>query len=98
MRHERRQEPPSSPPSPAAAVLFDVTVADTRAVARAKIEFLYVAVAAELLGRAFKDDAATFHDVAVVGDGQRRVCVLLDKQNRQVEFSPASREDESSVR
>src|SRR5262249_38367305 len=88
MKHERRQEPASSPPSPAAAVLFDVTVADTSAVARAKIELLYVAVAAELLGRALKDDTAAFHDVAVVGDGQSRVCVLLDKQDRQVEFLP----------
>src|SRR5262249_17398616 len=82
----RRREPPSSKPPPAAAILFDVAVTDAGAVARPKIELLDIAVAAELVGCALIDDAPAFHDIAVAGDGERRACVLLDQQDRQIEF------------
>src|SRR5262249_39356674 len=50
-------------------------------------ELLDIAVAAELVGCALVDDASAFHDVAIVSDSERRVGVLLDQQDRQVEFA-----------
>ncbi len=44
-------------------------------------------MAAQFLGLAFVHDPPALHDVGVIGDFERRGGILLDDENRQVEFS-----------
>src|SRR6185437_13747302 len=50
-------------------------------VAVTEIEFLDVGIVAQLVDRAFKDDAAVFQNIAEMRHRQRHVGVLLDQEN-----------------
>src|SRR5215510_2327387 len=72
---------PSPIPAAAPAVLLDVAVAAAALAAAAEIELADVLVTAQPLGRAVEDDAAVLDHVAVVGDLERDLGVLLDEQD-----------------
>src|SRR6516225_1655139 len=78
----------SAIPSPAAAILLDVAIASSLAALAAEIEFLHVGVLAQAVSRAVEHDAAVFHDIAVVGDGERHGGALLHDQNGDAELAP----------
>src|SRR6266511_1597722 len=70
---------PSFPP----LVVLDVPEArHLTLVAQAEVELPDVLVLAELVGRAIHDQLADLHHVAVRGDGEGHVCVLLDQEDR----------------
>src|SRR3954453_1018005 len=62
----------SAIPSPAAAVLLDLAVAPPALAGLAQVKFLYVLMTAQPLRAAVEHDAAVLHDIAVVGDRERR--------------------------
>src|SRR5690606_18150934 len=71
--------PASVPPAPAAP---DVQARGLRGPgADPEVELLHVLVAPQLLGGALEDEAAALQHVAVVGDGQGLVRVLLDQEH-----------------
>src|SRR5205809_7798872 len=74
----------SAIPAAAAAVLLDLAVA-AALVTAAEVELTHVLVRPQPFGRAVEDDAAVFHHVAVVGDVERHLRVLLDQQQRGAE-------------
>src|SRR5688572_32124990 len=78
----------SAIPAPAAAVLLHVAVAAALPGAGAQVELADVLVRAQPLGRAVKDDAPVFHHVAVVGDLERHLRVLLHDEQRDPEAVP----------
>src|SRR6516165_5256857 len=78
----------SAIPSPAAPILLDVAIASSLAALAAEIEFQHVRVLAQALSRAVEHDAAVFHDIAVVGDGERHRGALLHDQNGDAELAP----------
>ena len=65
-------------------VMLDVAQALAPRIGDAEIEFLHVLVGGELLRGAVEDDAAGLQDVAVVGDIERALRVLLDQQHRHL--------------
>src|SRR5262245_64255667 len=72
---------------PAFAALVEFQILEALAapgLAQAEVELAHVLVAAQLGGRALEDDAAVLHDVAVVGEAQRDLRVLLDEQERRL--------------
>src|SRR5689334_11331371 len=74
----------SRQPALAALVVLDVAVGFAGSdLVEAEIEFLDVGVLAQILGRAFEDDAAILHDIAVVGNVERQARILLDQQDGQ---------------
>src|SRR5437870_438697 len=76
-------------PALAAPVVLEVAVGFARTdLVEAEIELLDVGVLPHRLGRSFEDDAAIFHDVAMVGDVERHGGVLLDQQHGQVLLLP----------
>src|SRR5574343_1706387 len=70
----------SSQPTLAALVALDVLEALTLATTYAQVELLHVFVGAQVFGFAVHHDAATLHDVAVVGVLERHIGVLLGDQ------------------
>src|SRR5207247_336971 len=69
---------------PALAALVELDLAEALPpprLAQAEIELAHVVVAPELVGRTVEDDPAVLHDVAVVGDAERDLSVLLDEQD-----------------
>src|SRR3990172_793865 len=73
-----RSVAPSAIPAAAPSVLLDFAVAPPAcAAARAQVELAHVRVAAQPLGSAVEHDAAVLHEVAVVGDFERDIPVLL---------------------
>src|SRR5438874_1584717 len=76
----------SAIPPPAAPVLLDVPVAaPRRAAAGAEVELTHVGMLAQPLRHAVQDDAAVLHDVAVVGQVEGHLGVLLDQEKRHAE-------------
>src|SRR5262245_34018999 len=75
--------PPPKLKHPALAALVELDLAEALAaagLAEAEVELADVVVAAEFLGRAVEDDPAVLHDVAVMGDAERDLGVLLHEQ------------------
>src|SRR5437868_2587434 len=84
---ESRSISSSAIPAPAAAILFDLTVAASLSALVPQIEFLNVRMAAQALGAAIQHDLAVLHDVAVVGNLQGDRRALLDHQNGDAELA-----------
>src|SRR5499426_1254287 len=77
--------PASKRPAFAALVEFQILEAlAAPGLAQAEVELAHVLIAAQLGGWALEYDAAVLHDVAVVGDTQRDLRVLLDEQERRL--------------
>src|SRR5215475_2869256 len=70
-------------PAAAPAVLLDVAIAAAALAAAAEIELADILVTAQPLGRAVEDDAAVLDHVAVVGDVEGDLGVLLHEQDRR---------------
>src|SRR5262245_36255755 len=68
-------------PAAAPAVLLDVAIAAAALAAAPEIELADILVTAQPLRRAVEDDAAVLDHVAVVGDLERDLSVLLDEQD-----------------
>src|SRR5512138_871253 len=81
-----------SKPALAALVELEVLVARL-AHAAAEVELLHVLVRAQLVRLAVEDDAAALHDVAVVGDAEGEVRVLLDEQEARLLLAVHAHDD-----
>src|SRR5262249_48672676 len=71
---------------PAFSALVELQVLEALApagLAEPEIEFADIVVAAQRVGRALEDDPAVLHHVAVVGDAQGDLSVLLDQEERR---------------
>src|SRR5262249_26763624 len=71
---------------PAFSALVELQVLEALApagLAEPEIEFADIVVAAQRVGRALEDDPAVLHHVAVVGDAQGDLGVLLDQEERR---------------
>src|SRR5437763_9751292 len=79
---ETRSSSSSAIPAAATPVLLDLAVAATLAGRGAEIELADVLMRAQPLGRAVEHDASVFHHVAVIGDVERHLRVLLDDEKR----------------
>src|SRR5258708_28112941 len=69
-------------PALAPAVVLDVAERTATLAADAEVEFLHVLVLAQARGLPVEHDAAVLQDVAVMGEAQRHVGVLLREQAR----------------
>src|SRR6266550_7121984 len=77
----------SSPPLPLAAILLDVAIAFGFGLRRSpKVEFTHIRIGYEFHCIPGKNDAAAFHHVTKIGDGERRVGILLNQQDGEPEF------------
>src|SRR6266498_2909160 len=82
-----------SPSQPALPALVELHVAVALSASAAEIELLHVLVRPERVRLAVEDDAPVLHDVAVVGDPEREVRVLLDEEQARLLLAVHAHED-----